>query len=98
MPSTRRLGTGPHEEVAATVSALDKLLTVELSTLVLRYHRVPRVQKLWPSVNASADDLLLNGLRAVDKDLRSVHDKLAHEDVQGLAAQARYLELNSENS
>lgn len=93
----RRLEGRDRGRVATTMTALHKLLTVELATLVLRYQRVPRAQRLLPYLNASANDLLVNGLRAVDDQLRAVHEDLAKSDLHDLHVQTRYLELKSEN-
>jgi hypothetical protein len=84
--------------VATVVSALNKLLTVELATLVLCYQRVPRAQRLLPYLNASANGLLLSGLRAVDDQLRALRDEMARSDLHQLHVQTRYLELSSENT
>ena len=93
----RQLEGRDRARVATAMTALHKLLTVELATLVLRYQRVPRAQRLLPYLNASANDLLVNGLRAVDDQLRAVHEDLAKSDLHDLHVQTRYLELKSEN-
>lgn len=91
----RQLEQRDHEHDAAELAALHKLLTVELATLVLRYQRVPPAQRLLPYLNASANDILLSGLRAVDDQLRAVHEALSKRDLHDLHVQARYLELKS---
>lgn len=90
-----QLDTRAQADLGPTEASLNQLLSVELSTLVLKYQRVPNVQKLWRSLNMTANDALLQGLNAVEAQLRQVHDDLAAEALRELAVQARYLELSA---
>jgi hypothetical protein len=76
-------------ELVKVVASLNKLLATELSTLVLSYHRMPFAARLMPWVSASADELLLKGLRAVNEELGTIQKDLANRDLRDLAIQAR---------
>jgi hypothetical protein len=73
---------------------LRRLLAEELPELVRGYQKVPRELRQKPLHGGpSPDQRLVEGLTTIDAQLARLHEKLAADDLYGLATQQRYLEL-----
>lgn len=89
----RQLAGHKEETLPASALGLRNLLGTELPELVIRFHRVPRAARSLPSVREMAEKLLTKGLESVGQQLQDIHKELAERELQGLAIQARFLEL-----